>query len=180
MALSLYNLSSIVIFALANNDRGGSLPTDLFLTLPHLQWFQIYGNQFSGSIPVSLSNASELKVFSAELNNFTGKVSVNFGGLQRFLKLNIYGNNLGSGDADEMDFFQSLVNCSSFQYMGLTENQFEGTLPKVLAIFQHSRNFSCSSKKKKNLNFSQLAKILFLEKFPQNLYSGQHDQLIYG
>ena len=149
MALSLYNLSSIVIFALANNDRGGSLPTDLFLTLPHLQWFQIYGNQFSGSIPVSLSNASELKVFSAELKNFTGKVSVNFGGLQRFLKLNIYGNNLGSGDADEMDFFQSLVNCSSFQYMGLTENQFEGTLPKVLAIFQHSRNFSCSSKKKK-------------------------------
>ena len=149
MALSLYNLSSIVIFALANNDRGGSLPTDLFLTLPHLQWFQIYGNQFTGSIPVSLSNASELKVFSAELNNFTGKVSVNFGGLQRFLKLNIYGNNLGSGDADEMDFFQSLVNCSSFQYMGLTENQFEGTLPKVLAIFQHSINFSCSSKKKK-------------------------------
>ena len=179
MALSLYNLSSIVIFALANNDRGGSLPTDLFLTIPHLQWFQIYGNQFSGSIPVSLSNASELKVFSAELKNFTGKVSVNFGGLQRFLKLNIYGNNLGSGDADEMDFFQSLVNCSSFQYMGLTENQFEGTLPKVLAIFQHSRNFSCSSKKK-SLNFSQLAKILFLEKFLQNLYSGQHDQLIYG
>ena len=124
--------------------------------------------------------ALELKVFSAELNNFTGKVSVNFGGLQRFLKLNIYGNNLGSGDADEMDFFQSLVNCSSFQYMGLTENQFEGTLPKVLAIFQHSRNFSCSSKKKKSLNFSQLAKILFLEKFLQNLYSGQHDQLIYG
>ena len=99
--------------------------------------------------------------------------------LSSIVKLNIYGNNLGSGDADEMDFFQSLVNCSSFQYMGLTENQFEGTLPKVLAIFQHSRNFSCSSKKK-SLNFSQLAKILFLEKFLQNLYSGQHDQLIYG
>ena len=163
MALSLYNLSSIVIFALANNDRGGSLPTDLFLTLPHLQWFQIYGNQFSGSIPVSLSNASELKVFSAELNNFTGKVSVNFGGLQRFLKLNIYGNNLGSGDADEMDFFQSLVNCSSFQYMGLTENQFEGTLPKVLAIFQHSINFSCSSKKKKLKFFSISQNLIFGE-----------------
>ena len=180
MALSLYNLSSIVIFALANNDRGGSLPTDLFLTLPHLQWFQIYGNQFSGSIPVSLSNASELKVFSAELKNFTGKVSVNFGGLQRFLKLNIYGNNLGSGDADEMDFFQSLVNCSSFQYMGLTENQFEGTLPKVSTQHKFFLFLKKKKKKKKTLNFSQLAKILFLEKFLQNLHSGQHDQLIYG
>ncbi|XP_065636814.1 receptor kinase-like protein Xa21 [Quercus suber] len=150
---SLYNLSSIVILALANNDLGGSLPTDLFLTLPHLQWFQIYGNLFTGSIPVSLSNASELKVFSAELNNFTGKVSVNFGGLQRFLKLNIYGNNLGSGDADEMDFFQSLVNCSSFQYMGLAANQFEGALPKVLGNFSTQLKFFSISQ---NLIFGEI------------------------
>ena len=40
-------------------------------------------------------------------------------------------NNLGSED-DEMNFFQSLVNCSNLQYLDLTANQFEGTLPNDL------------------------------------------------
>ncbi|KAM4111301.1 hypothetical protein ACJW30_05G057200 [Castanea mollissima] len=134
---SLYNLSSIVIFAVANNDLGGSLPTDLFLTLPHLQWFQIYGNQFTGSIPVSLSNASELKVYSAELNNFTGK---------------------------------SLVNFSSFQYVGLAANQFEGTLGedrsivavKVLNLQRRgaSESFISECEALKNIRHRNLVKII--------------------
>ena len=41
-------------------------------------------------------------------------------------------NNLGSEDVDETDFFQSLVNCSNLQYLDLTANQFEGTLPNDL------------------------------------------------
>jgi Leucine-rich repeat (LRR) protein len=44
----------------------------------------------------------------------------------------IWENNLGSGDADEMDFFQSLANCSSLQILDLASNQFKGTLPNVL------------------------------------------------
>ncbi|XP_050258910.1 probable LRR receptor-like serine/threonine-protein kinase At3g47570 [Quercus robur] len=59
---SLYNLSSIVILSFARNDLSGSLPADLFLTLPHLQWLQIYENKFTGPLPVSLSNASELSI----------------------------------------------------------------------------------------------------------------------
>jgi Leucine-rich repeat (LRR) protein len=129
---SLYNLSSIIIFSLPDNNLTGSLPTDLFLTLPHLQWFQIDGNQFTESLPVSLANASELRRLEVELKIFTGKISVNFGGLQRLLWLSFHENNLGSGDADEMDFFQSLVNCSSLRNLVLASNQFKGTLPNVL------------------------------------------------
>ncbi|GMY12468.1 probable LRR receptor-like serine/threonine-protein kinase At3g47570 [Fagus crenata] len=130
---SLYNLSSIIIFSMPDNNLTGSLPTDLFLTLPHLQWFQIDGNQFTGSLPVSLANASELERFQVELNNFTGKISVHFGGLQHLMVFHVVGNNLGSGDADEMDFFQSLVNCSSLRKLDLSVNQLEGTLPNVLS-----------------------------------------------
>nr|XP_023892073.1 probable LRR receptor-like serine/threonine-protein kinase At3g47570 [Quercus suber] len=130
---SLYNLSSIIIFELYKNKLSGSLPTNLFLTLPHLQWFLIYENQFTGSLPVSLSNASELQYFQVHTNNFTGKISVNFGGLHCLKELLIGENNFGSGDDDEeINFFQSLVNCSSLQGITLSGNQFKGTLPNVL------------------------------------------------
>ncbi|XP_030970907.1 putative receptor-like protein kinase At3g47110 [Quercus lobata] len=129
---SLYNLSSIIDFSLAINELSGSLPTDLFLTLPHLRWLQISQNQFTGSLPASLSNASELKLFEVQMNNFTGKVSNNFGGLQLLKLIIIADNNLGSGDADELDFFKSLVNCSCLVYLDIMDNQFKGMLPNVL------------------------------------------------
>ena len=145
--LSLYNLSSIIVFSMPTNELSGSFPTELFLNLPLLQWFQIYDNQFTGSLPISLSNASELKFFEVDRNNFTGKLLVNFGGLQRLDLLSISTNNLGSGDDDEMNFFPSLANCSNLQKLNLEENQFEGMLPNVfgnhstqLTIFAISKN----------------------------------------
>ncbi|XP_023924757.1 receptor kinase-like protein Xa21 [Quercus suber] len=150
---SLYNLSSIIVFSLAKNEISGSLPSDLFLTLPRLQWFQIDRNQFTGSLPVSLSNASELELFLIEENNFTGKVSVNFGGLQRLKKLIVDRNNLGSGDADEMDFFQSLANCSNLQILDIRANQFKGTLFNTLGNLSTSlRVFAISQ----NLIFGEI------------------------
>ena len=117
------------------------LPVDLFLTLHHLQWFQIYQNKFTEPLPVSLSNASELSWLEANQNNFTGKLSVNFGGLQHLEWLFIHGNNLGSGDDDEMNFFQFLANCSTLQKLDLEMNQFEGTLPNVLGNFSTQLTF---------------------------------------
>ncbi|KAL4632598.1 hypothetical protein ACB092_04G063100 [Castanea dentata] len=110
---SLYNCSSITFFTMSENELSGSLPTNLFLTLPHLQWFQIYSNQFTGSLPVSLSNASELQYFAVYKNNFMGKISNNFGGLHHLVEFVIDYNNFGSGDDDEMNFLQPLLNCSS-------------------------------------------------------------------
>ena len=138
---SLYNLSSIIIFALGKNKLSGSLPTNLFLTLPHLQWFVIFENQFTGSLPVSLSNASELQQIVFGDNNFTGKISVNFGGLHGLEVLLIPNNNFGSGDDDEMNFFQSLVNCSSLRKIYLSGNQLKGTLPNVLGNLSTQLNY---------------------------------------
>ncbi|KAK7856603.1 putative receptor-like protein kinase [Quercus suber] len=38
----------------------------------------------------------------------------------------------GSGDADELDFIKSLVNCSRLKILLLMDNQFKGMLPNVL------------------------------------------------
>ncbi|KAL4632600.1 hypothetical protein ACB092_04G063300, partial [Castanea dentata] len=128
---SLYNRLSITFFSMYENELSGSLPTNLLLTLPHLQLFQIYSNQFTGSLPVSLSNASELQSFTVAENNFTGKISVNLGGLHRLNDFIINNNYFRSGDDDEMNFLQSLLNCSSLLRISLEVNQFEGKLPNV-------------------------------------------------
>ena len=130
---SIFNLSSLIMFSLSENQLGGTLPTHLFLTLPHLHLFEIYENQFTGSLPVSLSNASELAYLVLSANNFMGKLSNNFG--KSLMELYVDQNNLGSGDADEMYFFQSLANCSNLLILDLRANQFEGTLPNVLGNF---------------------------------------------
>ena len=41
-------------------------------------------------------------------------------------------NNLGSRDADELDFFKFLVNCSRLWNLILSNNQFKSMLPNVL------------------------------------------------
>ena len=97
--------------------------------------------QFTGSLPVSLSNTSELRCLQLDRNNFTGKLSINFGALPRFEGLFIQSNNLGSGDADEMDFFQSLANCSNLLKLDFMDNQFKGKLPNVLGNFSTQLNF---------------------------------------
>ncbi|KAM4102289.1 hypothetical protein ACB094_05G212900 [Castanea mollissima] len=171
--LSLYNLSSIIVFSLSENELGGSLPTDLCLTLPHLRWLQISSNQFTGSLPASLSNASMLQRLNVEGNNFTGKVSINFGGLQRLEAIIIHKNNLGSGDADELDFIKSLVNCSRLQNLILMDNQFkvykgilgeDGSIVavKVLNLQRRgaSRSFISECETLKNIRHRNLVKII--------------------
>ncbi|KAM3702682.1 hypothetical protein ACJW31_04G043600 [Castanea mollissima] len=144
---SLYNLSSLIIFTLYENKLCGSLPTNLFLTLPHLQSFLIYENQFTGSLPISLSNASELQQFHATENNFTGKLSVKVGGLHHLEGFLIDNNNLESGDDDEMNFFQALVNCSSLQKLGLSWNQFRGTILDDISSLKKLQRLDLSNNK---------------------------------
>ncbi|GKV21185.1 hypothetical protein SLEP1_g31184 [Rubroshorea leprosula] len=131
--LSIYNLSMLSAFSLADNQLEGNLPRDIGLALPHLTHFQIWGNHFSGQVPVTLSNASKLKTVEVSENSFSGKVTVPFGHLQYLQKLALSENHLGSGEADEMNFITSLANCSKLEYLVLDVNQFQGRLPESIA-----------------------------------------------
>nr|DAD37065.1 TPA_asm: hypothetical protein HUJ06_007706 [Nelumbo nucifera] len=131
---SMYNLSLITTFSVvANNYLEGSLPFGLGLTLPNLQVLNIGGNQFSGPIPVSLSNLSKLEFLDINGNNFTGKVPIDFMGLGNLSWLALNNNHLGSGDADDLSFMDSLVNCTSLQLLGLDGNHFGGVLPSSIS-----------------------------------------------
>ncbi|GLU02925.1 hypothetical protein SLE2022_201560 [Rubroshorea leprosula] len=133
---SIYNLSMLSVFVVSDNQLQGNIPWDVGLTLPHLMRFQLWGNHFSGQIPVTLSNASKLE-FVDMGNNLTGKVTVPFGHLQHLKWLTLSMNHLGSGEADEMDFLTSLANCSKLVRVLLYNNQFHGRVPDAIANFSN-------------------------------------------
>ncbi|XP_058096113.1 probable LRR receptor-like serine/threonine-protein kinase At3g47570 [Magnolia sinica] len=126
---SLYNVSSIYFFSVASNKLYGRLPPHLGLSLPNLRVFLVGGNQFTGPIPISLSNASGLVLLDFAFNNLSGPVPMNLGSLHNLSVLNFVFNQLGGSEANDLSFITSLTNCSRLEVLALSSNQFKGVLP---------------------------------------------------
>ncbi|KAG5617833.1 hypothetical protein H5410_017657, partial [Solanum commersonii] len=142
----LYNLSSLELISLSLNNFSGNLRSDFGNCFPKLQILFLAKCQFIGPIPSSLANASKLRELDFPLNNFTGNIPKGFGNLRNLLWLNVWSNHLGYGKHDDLDFVNSLTNCSSLQMLHFGGNQFGGTLPHSVG----------------NLS-SQLQRLLFFE-----------------
>ncbi|XP_043720895.1 probable LRR receptor-like serine/threonine-protein kinase At3g47570, partial [Telopea speciosissima] len=130
---AIYNLSSLRDFVVQENQLQGSLPPNLGFSLPNLRKLSIGRNQFHGPLPISISNLSNLVQLYAHNNNFTGKVAIHFGGLSKLTVLTLVYNHLGSGEADDLSFMNTLTNCSSLARLWLAVNQFGGVLPNSIA-----------------------------------------------
>ncbi|CAL5322642.1 unnamed protein product [Camellia sinensis] len=126
---SIYNLSLLTVFSVPYNQLHGSLPPGFGSMFPHLQILQLYGNQFTGPLPLSISNSLELVSLDVGENNFNGKITNYFGSLQNLKEITISNNNFGSGEPDELAFLGSLVNCSNLEKLSMQGNQFRGVLP---------------------------------------------------
>ncbi|XP_058112340.1 putative receptor-like protein kinase At3g47110 [Magnolia sinica] len=129
----LYNISSINILGVVENKLHGNLPPNLGLTLPNLRGLYFSLNQFTGSIPVSLSNASGLVIIDLSNNIISGSVPMNFGSLKGLNKLHLGGNQLGLGKAHDLNFLDSLTNCSSLLELEISNNYLSGVLPDSMA-----------------------------------------------
>ncbi|KAK6794889.1 hypothetical protein RDI58_008342 [Solanum bulbocastanum] len=125
----LYNLSSMELISLSFNNFSGNLISDLGNYFPNLQILYLAKCQFIGSIPSSLANASKLLELDFSINNFTGNIPKGFGNLWNLLWRNVWSNQLGHGKHDDLDFVNSITNCSSLQMLYFGDNQFVGTLP---------------------------------------------------
>ncbi|XP_017235581.1 probable LRR receptor-like serine/threonine-protein kinase At3g47570 isoform X2 [Daucus carota subsp. sativus] len=128
--LPLYNISSLFSVSLSVNELAGTLPTDLGFTLPKLQEFYVGRNKFSGPLPPSINNASNLVDFEIVENNITGPIPNNLGSLPNLQTLGLGHNLLGeSMRPNDWSFFNSLVNCTNLRRLGLHESSLRGVLP---------------------------------------------------
>ena len=99
----IYNIFSIYNFSVTQNQLHGSLPLDVGLTLSNLQTFASNVNNFTGIVPVSLSNASQLQLLDFAQNGATGTMPQN---------LNFDNNRLGNGKDGVLNFLNFLANCT--------------------------------------------------------------------
>ncbi|XP_031392069.1 probable LRR receptor-like serine/threonine-protein kinase At3g47570 [Punica granatum] len=130
--LSVANISSMEALDLGVNQLMGTLPLDLGITLPNLQFLSVIDNRFTGSIPKSISNMSQLNEFQITSNSFTGDV-LSFRKMSNLLWFSVYGNHLGSGQANDLNFLCSLTNSTNLNYLGIGDNNFGGEVPKCIS-----------------------------------------------
>ncbi|KAI3853505.1 hypothetical protein MKX03_017236 [Papaver bracteatum] len=116
-----------------DNQLHGSIPSDIGFTLPNLSYFSVAVNNFTGTIPSSFSNMSKLEKFQLGTNNFVGSVPIKLGNLKSLKVLRLRENNLGSGQANDLNFLDSLVNCTNLKVIKVSYNNFWGVLPSFIA-----------------------------------------------
>ncbi|GAU15765.1 hypothetical protein TSUD_235810 [Trifolium subterraneum] len=141
----LYNMSSLTIISATLNEFNGSLPSNMFNTLSNLQYFIIGGNKFSGTIPISIANASALRELHLPGNNLVGQVP-SLGKLHDLQLLNLEINNLGNLSTQLSELFlggnqisgklpAELGNLIGLILLSVDSNHFEGIIPTTFGKF---------------------------------------------
>ncbi|XP_022543162.1 putative receptor-like protein kinase At3g47110 isoform X2 [Brassica napus] len=131
--LPIYNMSSLVFLSITGNSFAGSLRPDFGSLLPNLQILYMGINNFTGSIPESLSNISNLQQLDIPSNHLTGKIPLSFGKLRNLLRLGLNNNSLGSYSSGDLDFLGAMANCTQLQYLNVGMNKLGGQLPMSIA-----------------------------------------------
>ncbi|XWS12708.1 hypothetical protein CRYUN_Cryun37aG0113400 [Craigia yunnanensis] len=110
---------SIIIMDLSHNQIGGSIPSNLPLTIRN---FYLSGNQFNGSIPANLSSLTQLTELYLDDNHLSEAIPDSFQQLKGLIDLDLSGNNL-SGLLPP-----SFGNLSSLTTLHLQNNKLSGLL----------------------------------------------------
>lgn len=129
---SIYNLSTLQALHVVFNRIQGTLPSDLGETLPNIQVLNIAPYQFTGSIPLSISNATSVPTFHVGFNNLTGQVP-NLQKLHNLQHFNIQNTHLGSGKEGDLNFLSDLTNATELIWLIMPVNNFRGTLPTSIS-----------------------------------------------
>ncbi|CAN1187546.1 Probable LRR receptor-like serine/threonine-protein kinase At3g47570 [Linum perenne] len=138
--LSIFNISTLKDLHFSHNHLHGTIPWNIGISLPNLETFSLPENHFTGSIPLSLSNASNLVQLQLNINNFTGRVPNALGQLNNLQFLYLSCNFLGSRKANDLNFLTSLINATSLQSLIIAGNNFGGSLSQSIGNLSTSLN----------------------------------------
>ncbi|XP_037475164.1 probable LRR receptor-like serine/threonine-protein kinase At3g47570 [Triticum dicoccoides] len=123
---SIFNSSALYFLGLANNNLGGTLPSDMGNTLPNIEILMMSDNHFEGDIPPSLQNASGMTYIHLGNNSLTGVIP-SFSSMSNLEYVMLYSNQLEAGD---WTFFSSLANCTQLENLNVDTNNLRGALPE--------------------------------------------------
>ncbi|XVF27692.1 hypothetical protein REPUB_Repub14bG0130800 [Reevesia pubescens] len=110
---------SVIVMDLSHNQIGGSIPSNLPLTIRN---FYLSGNQFNGSIPANLSSLTQLTELYLDDNHLSEAIPDTCQQLKFLIDLDLSGNNL-SGRLPH-----SFGNLSSLTTLHLQNNKLSGIL----------------------------------------------------
>ncbi|XP_061993598.1 putative receptor-like protein kinase At3g47110 [Rosa rugosa] len=125
-------MSRIIEFEVSENQIQGSLPPNLSNAFPNLKILTVFQNQFTGGIPWSISNATNLVSFQCQSNKLTGQVP-NIRNLHNLVIFSVADNNLGSDKDGDLSFVSELINATQLTNLQFAYNMFGGTLPKSIS-----------------------------------------------
>ncbi|KAG8372946.1 hypothetical protein BUALT_Bualt12G0119900 [Buddleja alternifolia] len=117
---TIFNLSNVLVFDLTANQIQSTLPPDIASTLPNLEFFSVGINLFTGSIPISFSNARKSRYLHVGYNRLSGEVP-SFSKLNKLTVLALLGNLF-----DDLSFISSLSNATYLASLGMDDNNFQG------------------------------------------------------
>ncbi|KAL2495028.1 Protein STRUBBELIG-RECEPTOR FAMILY 3 [Forsythia ovata] len=147
------SFASIIQIDMSNNHIGGSIPSDLPITM---RSFFLSGNQLSGSIPDTLSSLDQLTDLSLNNNNLTGAIPDAFLQLKGLINMDLSGNSLTGQLPPSMGILSSLTTLHlqnnhligtlnvlqdlPLRTLNIENNLFSGPIPeKLLSIPDFSR-----------------------------------------
>jgi Leucine-rich repeat (LRR) protein len=132
--LSLYSLSSLRWLQLQGNMLPGCIPADIGSRLPSILTLGFFSNHFTGPIPASVSNLTQLHTFDISENSLSGYVPRTLGRLRALRYLDFGNNILETDNRKGWEFITSLSNCSQLFYLVLSGNAaFTGQLPSSIS-----------------------------------------------
>ncbi|KAF8377205.1 hypothetical protein HHK36_030578 [Tetracentron sinense] len=145
---SLSKLTNLELLDLSSNSISGSVASGLCQDPRNsLKELYLQNNLFTGTIPPSLSNCSQLLSLDLSFNYLTGTIPSSLGSLSKLQDLIMWLNQLQGGIPNELMYIQTLENlildnnrltgtipsglsnCTNLNWISLSSNQLSGEIP---------------------------------------------------
>ncbi|XP_047337174.1 brassinosteroid LRR receptor kinase-like [Impatiens glandulifera] len=148
------NMISLEILDLSSNSLSGIIPPGLCQNKmnPQLKTLSLQNNQFTGPIPETISNCSELETLDLSFNYLTGIIPSSLGSLSKLKNLILWLNQLHGEIPEELKYIQplenlilnfnqlsgeipsGLSNCKKLNWISLSNNHLTGEIPATFGL----------------------------------------------
>ncbi|XP_044476873.1 receptor kinase-like protein Xa21 [Mangifera indica] len=129
---------------LSGNNLSRYLPSTIGHRLPNLEILAIWSNELTGTIPISITNASKLVKLDLSNNSFSGLVPNTFCNLKFLEWLSLEFNNFTTESSTaEWSFLSSLTNCRKLKTVVFDNNPLYSVIPHSIGNLSETlENFS--------------------------------------